>query len=215
MSTPPQPGIWYALAALAAVLAVWLAHRRAEHRPIAVFLVAMVAIDLARFALARAIDFAAAPRPHVGLVRLAFHLDELGFLAWPAGLVGLVLVVFAGRRAWPALVAWLLTWAGLVALYPSDLVRGPGLARVYLAALLVSLAIYVAALTEWGARRARPTSAHAVLLVLGAVELARLAPFYGSIFERWATYAGPTNVVLYAVIAAVEGGYLWESSQSS
>lgn len=215
MSTPPQPGIWYALAVLAAVLAVLLARRRAEHRPIAVFLVSMAAIDLARLGLAHLVDFAAAPRPHVGLVRLAFHVDELGFLAWPAGLVALALVVFAGRRPWPAAVAWVATWAGLVALYPSDLVRGPGLARVYLATFLCSLAVYVAALAQWGAKRAAPNSAHAVLLVLGAVELARLAPFYGSVFERWATYAGPTNVVLYAVLAAVEGGYLWVSSQSS
>jgi hypothetical protein len=214
VSTPPQPGIWYALAILAAALAVVLAIRRVDHRPIAVFLVVMTAIDLARLALAHVVDFDAAPRPHVGLVRFAFHIDELGFLAWPAGLAALALVVFAGRPYGLVRLAWAATGVCLIALYPSDLVRGAGLAQIYLAAELVALAVYVVTLARWGARRAAPSSAHAVLLVLGAVELARLVPFYGPVFQRWATYAGPTNVVLYAVIAAVQGGFLWVSSPS-
>jgi len=66
VSKPPQPGfpIYFFLAALAALLGFILARRRAEHRPVALFLVSMTAIDLGRAWIARLVDFDGAPRPH-------------------------------------------------------------------------------------------------------------------------------------------------------
>jgi hypothetical protein len=217
MGTPPEPGrtwIPYVIAILAAVLAVAVARRRAEHRPVAMFLGVMVAIDLARLARRYLYPIDAAPHPHVGLARLVFHADEAGFLAWPFGLVALALVIFGARRPWPVLVAYLVTLAGLVALYPSPYVRTDGLQRVYLAAFLASFMVYIAALARWGALRATPSSEHAAFLILGALDLARLLAFRGSIFEQWAAYALPVNAVCYGLISAVQGGFLWAWSRS-
>src|SRR5689334_3379564 len=101
VSTPPGWGMPYWLAALAAVLGVVLAVRRAEHRPVALFLVAMVAIDLGRLYLRGAFHLDV-PGPYVGAQRVAFHAEEAGFLTWPAGLAALALNVFGGqRRPWP------------------------------------------------------------------------------------------------------------------
>lgn len=218
MGTPPEPGrIWlpYLIAILSAVLAILLARRRAEHRPVALFLGAMVAIDLARLARRAIFPLGDLPHPHAGLARLAFHVDEAGFIAWPFGLAALAIVVFGGRpRPWFVLAAYVATLAGLVALYPSAYVRAEGLQRVYLAAFLASFALYVATLARWGGLRAKPSSEHAVLLILGALDLARLLAFRGSIFEHWAAYALPVNVVSFGLISAVQGGFLWTSSRS-
>ncbi len=216
MTTPPSSGfVAYIFAILAAVLAVALARERAEHRPIAVFLVVAVVVDLAR-AYLRARFALDLPGPYEGARRIAFHVDEAGFLGWPAGLAALGLVVFARRPAWPPFVLWGLACAVLFALYPSDIVRGAGLQRVYLAAYLGGLAAaLVTGLSWWNAKRNKPGPAHAVLLMLAIVDVARLVPFYGSVFDRWATYAPPTNAVLYAAVSAVEGGFLWQSSRSS
>jgi hypothetical protein len=215
MTTPPSPGFPYWLAALAAVLAVVLARSRPEHRPIAIFLVASVAIDILRAYLRARFDLGV-PGPYEGMRRAAFHVDEAGFVAWPAGLAALALVVFAHRPAWPPFALWSVVCVTLIALYPSDLVRGPGLQRAYLAAYLGGLATMIATGVRWWTRgRDKPGPHQAVLLLLGFVDVARLVPFYGSVFDRWATYAPPTNVALYAVVSAVEGGFLWQSSRTS
>jgi hypothetical protein len=217
VNTPPQPGIVlfaYLLQVLAAAMAVTLARQQPEHRPAAWFLGTMAAVDLGRLALTRAVDFATAPRPHVGAVRLAFHVDQEGFLAWPAGLAALALVVFGARRAWPALGAWAVLSATSIALYPSPLVRGEGLQRIYLGAHLGALFVVVATFAAWRVRKAVPGSAHAALFVLATIELVRLAPFNGSIFDSWASFIQPVNVVLYGLLLAIQGGFLWVSSRS-
>jgi FtsH-binding integral membrane protein len=199
----------YWLAAFAAVLAVVLAYRRAEHRPVAVFLVSMVVLDVARLYLRSAFHLDV-PGPYVGAQRVAFHGDEAGFLAWPAGLAALALAVFDGRRRpWPPALAWAVVWVALVALYPSDLVRGDGLRRVYLAAFLTGLAVVVVTLVRWTSKKARPHSEHAVMFLLGAAECVRLMSFSGAIAPQWGAWMPPGNGVLYAVIAAVQGVFLW------
>jgi hypothetical protein len=217
MTTPPSHGMPYWLAALAALLGFVLAQRRAEHRPVAWFLGVMVAIDVARLYLRSAFHLDA-EGPYHGAQRAAFHAEELGFLAWPFGLGALALVVFAERRRpWLVLAAWAAVGVALVALYPSDLVRADGLQRVYLAAHLAALAAAIACVASWGRKRIAPGSPHAVLFVIGALEVARLVPFYGgSVFDQWSTYAPATNAILYGLIVAIEGGYLvWASPRSS
>jgi len=208
LSTPPSWGMPYLLAILAALLGIALGFRRAEFRPVAWFLGSMAALDVARAALRAAFDLGA-PGPYVGVQRLAFHVDGVGVLAWPTALVALALVVFSGRRPWLALAPWIAVSATLAALYPSELVRGDGLRRVYLGAHMVALAAYVVTLAGWGAKRVKPDMEHAVVLLLGAGELVRLVGFSGPVVAQWGAWMPPANGVLYAVIVAVEGVALW------
>lgn len=217
MNTPPSPGtvaFAYFIQLVAAVLAVLLARRRAEHRPVAVFLVSMAVIDLGRALLRGAFDLGS-PGPYAGARRMAFHLDELGFLAWPAGLAALALVLFAVHRPWPAFAAWGAMGVALMGLYPSALVRGAGLQRIYLAAHVSALFVVATTLATWSLKREQPGSERAVMLVLCAIELARLAGFYGPIFDHWASLMQPANTILYGLLATVQGGFLWTSSRSS
>lgn len=214
MTTPPSSGFPYWIAVVAALLAFVLARRRAEHRPIALFLGAMVAIDVARLYLRGAFGLDL-PGPYTGVRRVAFHLDEAGFLAWPAGLIALVVTLFTGRRPWFVLAAWAGVCVTLIALYPSDLVRGASLQRIYMTAYLGALLAVIVGGLSWGARRLRPQSEHAVVFVIGAIEIARLIPFHGSVYERWQIYAPMTNAVLYGLLAAMQGVFIWSSSRSS
>jgi hypothetical protein len=211
VSTPPSPGFQFWIAVLAALLGVVLALPRSSYRPVAGFLCTMAALDLVRMYLRSAFDLGSLG-PYEGARRLAFHADELGFLAWPAGLAALALIVFGHRRPWPAFAVWGAVGAALVALYPSDLVRSAGLQRVYLVAYVMGFAAVAAqGVAWWNAKRDKPGPESAVLLLLGLVDLAGLVAFYGSVFDRWAVYVVPVNIVLYLVISAVEGGFLWQS----
>lgn len=214
MSTPPSPGFQYIIAILAMILGILLARQRAAYRPVAAFLVLAVAIDLARAYLRARFDLGT-PGPYEGARRIAFHAEEVGFLAWPAMLAGLALVVFRHRRPWAPFALWGVVCAVLIALYPSNLVRSAGLQRVYLAAYVTGFAAVAAqGIAWWNAKRDKPGPEQATMLLLGLVDVARLAAFYGSIYDRWALYVVPVNIILYGVISAVEGGFLWQSSRS-
>ena len=68
-----------------------------------------------------------------------------------------------------------------MSLYPSPYVRAEGLQRVYLAAYLGGLATVLAAIYSWwSSEAAKAGPEHAVLLLLGLVDIARIVPFYGS-----------------------------------
>lgn len=209
MGTPPSPGLPIALAVLATILAILLARRRAEHGPIAIFLATMTALDVGRLLLRGIFDLGT-PGPYEGARRVAFHVDELGFLAWPAGLVALALALFAGvRRPWHPAAVWGVVVGALVALYPSELVRANGLQHVYLAAHLCALAVVVVTFARWAPRRPMPGSEHAAMLIICILDVARLLAFRGSIFDNWASFALPTNAVAYGLLVAVEVVFLW------
>jgi len=156
----------------AAVSAVLLARRRADHRPFAVYMVSVTVANTMRAMLTAwwcPIRPLGSP-PFTGSARLAFHVDEAVGLALPAALAITAIVLFAERRRLavvPAL-AWIGGVAYLCASYPE--VRGEQLRRVYLAAELGALCIAAGAITLWTWRRLPPTPARVALLAVVIVD---------------------------------------------
>ncbi len=154
MPCDPKPGLWAylvcALSALlahplqlaasalllgAAVTAVLLARRRADHRPIAWALGAVFVADLVGVLVAPAL---ATPGPYEGWQRVVFHLDEARFLVWFAAVQVAVGLSFIDAMSHDTAAAMLrlslrpfyaLMVAILVACYPG--LRGPSLGRFY------------------------------------------------------------------------------------
>jgi hypothetical protein len=173
----------------AAIVALLLARRRADHRPFAVFLCVVTVANLLRVArgLIAPIRPLDAP-PYEGWARVVFHIDQGLFLSWAAGLAVLVVVLFISSPRWPAIlpgVAWAGTVGYLATHYPA--VRGEALRDVYLAAELGALVVATGSIITWTWRRASPTSAHACALfvvLFQAVVLMGGALRYG-IFQYW------------------------------
>ena len=213
--TPLQLAAFTAEMASAA-LAVLLARRRPEHRSAALALVMLLVAGAGRILL-----YGAFPPPGdgpiMGAARGLVYLDGALQLAPSAAVVGLASNVFTEtpRRAVAAVVAaWALASIALAVAYPSPLVRGAGLTRVYLAADLTGLFVSLAALARWARLQRTPTTAHAVAIVLVLLDLAILLVPYGP----WRNgLFGPYEsvqvmvLVVFAAIAAVEG-VLWRFS---
>lgn len=177
----------------AAVSSIGLAKRRAEHVPAAVALVVLTAVALARGPLNAALPPSVAPRQGVDLVLI--YLDGAAEMATYATIAGLALAVAFGeryhRRALALAVgAWALSSVVLGALYPSPIVRGAGLMRIYFAADLVGLFVSAAALVLWAQRnmaaKRSPDSASLVAMALvaldGAILLAPFSPWRGFLY---------------------------------
>lgn len=200
----------------AAILAVLLARRRPEHRPAAVTLVVLVIAVAARVLVYGALPPPGAG-PIVGAARGLVYLDGALQLAASAAIVGLAVVVSTEtpRRAAAVVVAaWALASLALAIAYPSPLVRGAGLARVYLAADLAGLFVSFTVLGRWTLLHRTPSTAHAVAIVLVFLDLAVLLVPYGP----WRNgLFGPYEsvqvmvLVVFAAIAAVQG-VLWRFS---
>jgi hypothetical protein len=178
----------------AAVSSIALARRRAEHVPAAVALVALTGVALARGPL-NAVLPAPSVEPWQGAARVLVYLDGAAEMASYATIAGLAVAVAVGaahrRRALAlAVAAWALASVVLGALYPSPLVRGAGLQRVYFAADLIGLFVSAVALVGWAQRniaaKRSPDSASMVALSLvaldGAILLAPFSPWRGVLF---------------------------------
>jgi hypothetical protein len=206
----------------AAGAAVMLARRRAEHVPAAGALVLLAVASVAQLVLALRLPPPSA-EPYEGPARVLVYLDGAVVLGAAVVTPALALAVFLApewrRRAVTVVgAAWLVASVVLAALYPSPLVRGDGLQRVYLAIDLIGLFVAVAALARWArwARaRASPGSAHAVaigLVVLdGAILVAPFSPWRGSIFAGRYDVVQILMIVLF-MTAAVAQGVLWRFS---
>lgn len=199
-----------------AILAVLLARRRPEHRPASVTLVVLIVAGAARVLLYEALP-PPGDGPIMGAARRLVYLDGALQLATGAAIVGLAVAVSTEtpRRAVAAVVAaWALASIALAVAYPSPLVRGAGLARVYLAANLTGLLVSLAVLARWVLLHRTPSTAHAVAIVLVFMDLAVLLVPYGP----WRNgLFGPYEsvqvmvLVVFAAIAAVQG-VLWRFS---
>jgi hypothetical protein len=169
----------------AAVSSIALAKRRAEHVPAAVALVVLAAVSLARAPLRAAM--APLPRPIEGAARALVYADGAAEMATCATIAGLALAVATDahhrRRVFAsALAAWALASIVLGAFYPSPLVRGPGLQRVYFATDLIGLFVSAVALVGWTQRtlaaQRPPDSSSLIAFALVALDGAILtAPF--------------------------------------
>jgi len=201
----------------AAALAVMIARRRADHRPLAIFLVGVALANLIRAAIATWVltpDRLRADVPLTGALRVAGHLEHALFLSWPAGLAALVLVLYARRSPWPGILAWAGAVAVLVVSYPA--VRGHALQRFYLAAHLLALAACVASIGGFVRRGDRGGVAHvcALLCVLAEGGTLLVGPWRSTIFNAW-DLAQVAYATLYGVLIALQGGTLWTNTSSS
>lgn len=207
------------LALLAAVVAVswWVAARRTEHRPVALFLSLSLASDLARWALTTLVLIPGAERsggaPFTGWYRAACDLDNALFLAGQAGLAALAMWVFLRRRPWAVAVAWALAVAALDVAYP--ITRGEVLQRCYLAAELATLAFFAGCYVLWWGRREKPSFSNVCTLLLGCGEVAiLLGPYSRNIFTSW-DIAQAMYTTLYVVLLVLQGGMIWNPPQQS
>lgn len=207
----------YALSALITALAWFVTHRRSDHRPIALLLTLGLVSDVIRRQLyIHAIGpgyVVAAGGPLTGAARVAFHVEQALFLAWPAGLTAAALTIFLRRRPWLVAVVWSLAVAALAVSYPGT--RGDVLRRAYLALELATIAVSSGAVIQWGWSRQWPTLAQDILMALIGAEIAVVwGPWRHDLFGGWS--AGQIMyAVTYLVIAFLQGGVLWRQSRQS
>lgn len=208
----------------AAVTGVLLARRRPEHRPAAVALALFAVFGVAMFPLLAALT--PLPRPVEGAARALVYLDGALVLGAAAVTPGLALAVSVSperRRLAVALVlgAWALASLVLGALYPSPLVRGEGLQRVYLATDLIGLAISIVVLLGWARRTmaagrwsgSAPMVAIGLVLLDLGILLVPYSPWRGSLFAGRFDVVQVGIVIFFAAFAAVQG-VLWRFSKS-
>jgi hypothetical protein len=182
----------------AAISSLALARRRAEHVPAAIALVVIALVALARGPLNEALPPTVEPKQGAQLVLIWVDgAAELGTYATIAGLACAVAVSQKHRRRALALAValWAFASIALGAMYPSPLVRGASLQRVYFAADLIGLFVSAVALVSWAQRNmaAKRSPDTAAVIALGLVALDAsilLAPFspwrgelYGSDFS--------------------------------
>lgn len=207
----------YALSALVTALAWLVTQRRPAHRPIALLLTLGLGSDVIRRQLyVHAIGpghVVAAGGPLTGAARVAFHVEQALFLAWPAGLVATALAIFLRRRPWLVAAAWTFAVEALVRSYP--VTRGDVLRRAYLAAELLTIAISSGAVIQWGRSRQWPTPAQDILMVLIGAEIATVwGPWRHDLFGGWSANQIMYSVT-YLVVALLQGVVLWKHSRSS
>ncbi len=200
----------YAAQGCAAISAHAVARRRPEYAPAALALAVLAAASWLDGVTAAGLSVA--PSSHV-----LVYLDGALNLATSAAVAGLAVAVAVAperRRLAAAIVGavWLLASVVLGALYPSPLVRGEGLHRVYFAADLFGICISTVALITWAraaiAAKRSPDAVASVALGLvtfdAAILLAPFSPWRGALFA--APYTGPQLVitVFFAVVATAQ-----------
>ena len=200
----------------AAASSIALARRRAEHVPAAVALVVLTVLSLGRGTLNAALPVCSG-EPWQGAARVLVYVDGAAEMATYATIAGLAVAVAAGarrrRRAVAVTVAaWALASIVLGALYPSPIVRGVGLQKVYFVADLFGLFVSAVALVGWAQRgiaaKRSPDSSSMVALSLvaldGAILLAPFSPWRGALFGS--DFAGIQVIValFFAVFTAAQ-----------
>jgi len=208
---------------LAAVSAVALARRRPAHTRAAVALVVLALIAVVGAQVAAALT-PPSVEPWQGWARVLVYLDGALNLATSATIAGLAvsLAVAPERRRFAvgAVVAvWALASIVLAALYPSPLVRGESLQRVYVAADLIGVFVSTVALVSWAragiAAKRSPDSASAVAIGLVLLDLAILltpfSPWRGSIIGGRFDVIQVEVLGFFAVISAAQV-ILWRFS---
>jgi hypothetical protein len=211
--------LWVACAALhAAVVALaWAAAKqRPDHRPVAALLGLGLVVDVVREAIqvnvlqpARA---ATGFGPFGGAARIAFGVDEVLFLAWPAGLAACTLWIFLNRRPWAVAPVYGIVAIAVAGAYPA--LRGATLARVYFGVELAAIAIGVGSFITWAWKRRTPNLTTGILFLVVAIEIATLLPFRKGPFAYW-PMAQASYLTFYVVLIMVYGGVLWGRGSSS
>jgi hypothetical protein len=211
-----------ALSSVLAVLAMRVGRTRPRHRVVAAFITINLIADLLRQAIkVNVLNPASEARPglpFVGWPRVAFHVNELLLLAWPAGLavVGALVLLTpkVGRRsARGVLACYLASGGALVAAYP--LARGPVLARAFLGLELATLAVVGAAGVAWWRRpETEPPTLTELSVVAFAVIEGGVVSGWRGVLVGWNFQQG-LYFVLYAALAALHVGELWAGKRVS
>lgn len=141
--------------ALAAVFAILIALRRNSYLPAAVALALIAGISVLERLIAPTLD--GAPVPYQGLPRVFFHLESASRFAGDAVVAGLAVVVAVApeRRRRVVIIlggVWLLASVVVAALYPSPIVRGLALARIYFASAMLGICVGTIAMVTWAAK---------------------------------------------------------------
>jgi hypothetical protein len=201
------------LQVIAAITAGLVARRRAQHLPLASFLIAAVIANLALVGfIAYGAPTSLPAAPLTGIARFVGHVRQGLYLVWPFGFAMMFVAVFSGRHLSVIPLAYVVTLAVLVLGYPT--IGGEVLRQVYLGIELAALAVALAAIIQWAWRRESPTLTHGVaLLLLSGEAKLLLGPWHHDIFAGWD--AGRIMyATIYLVIAVVQVGVLWTSSES-
>jgi hypothetical protein len=198
------------------VVAVALSRRRREHIPAAVALgILPIAAIVSRF-----LNLALPPHegPWEGAARLLVYLDGSIQLATAAVVPGLVVAVFVDKPKRPIFavaIVWALASIIIAALYPSPIVRGASLQRIYLAADLSGLFVAIVTIARWARLRRSPNSAHGIALGLVVLDFAILvmpySPWRGSVFAGRFDVVQVVILGTFAAAAAFQGVALWFS----
>lgn len=199
-----------ALAVLAAVLSLLLARRRPDFRPVAAFLAVVAARAIARGLLRAAVPELAAHRVPASVSRLALDVDLALHLVWPAAVVALALAVCLGRegrRAWPAVLAWVVGFALLGGFALRSAVA------LEVGALLEAgaLAFAAGAIVQWSGRGRVPRLPQvALVLVVTFDGLAFVATRGGPSGDTIALWPSALScfAVLFAALSLLAGGAL-------
>jgi hypothetical protein len=149
--------------------------------------------------------------------RVASHVYQALFMAWPAALAATALVVFLGRKPWPVMACYALTIATVVALHPKA--RDGSLPRVYTAVQMAGLLVAVGSAAMWylssRRTRTRATTAHAALMFILSVEVPSVAGAWRiGLFANW-HLAQIASLIMFVTQIILQGVFLWSSSRSS
>lgn len=209
-------------ASLASLLAAYLAsgaRERPIHRsllpssPMRGVLLALLAGDLVRLALARVLR--GSTTPYVGWERATFHAGQALTMLWPFGVLYAAARYYAPRGASALVgVAYLFAVLNAAVSYPE--LRGDALVDYYRAVQVACATLCALALASPKPRRWRASVDHLAVALLFAGLTAELAgPYlYRTSFPWWTTQVSWT-LTFAAIIAARIGGGRWLRNPSS
>lgn len=196
--------------------AVTIFRKAPFHRPVAVALSVLFALDCLRGTLRHFVLVparAAGRVPYEGVERLAFHVDQFALFGFAAASVALAMVVFVKpKRIGAVCVIIAIFWAlgsGLVAMaYPS--LRQTPLQAVYSWVARGSTFIQAICALVFFARRSVPISPQRAALIMLAVDLAALlGPYLTSRpSDDWASMRAP-SLLLWGLLTLLQGSSIW------
>jgi len=188
-----------ALLAGATAAAVALARKNKLNRPIAWYLVGIVALDLVRLGVSQLLPTTPPSAPVVGSVLFARHVDVAAYLGQIMLLPAMTMALFLRKRPWIIGVVYLAIAVVLIASYPS--IRGNELLEIYtgieLASVVASFGFWIMWLCSPRLTEDRAVSVHITSgVVLTSTNMATvvLPPLTGpGILAKW-----PIFVALHA-----------------
>jgi len=207
------------LFAATAAVAIPVARRDKRHRPVAAYLVAVLAIDVIRLVIAQILPPATPTDPYTGALRAMWHVEQAAYLGSILALPAMFMALFWRRR--PRLIGGigLIGAAVLAALYPE--VRGAALLRVYSAAELAAALACVGFFVMWLASPRLAEDGVSVSVVcattlLGAHLMVVVMPQLGGAktLITWPVVVA-THAVITAIVLALQIRVLWKDEEKT